>query len=131
MISGVPLETCWAFNKLWNNKFCYKLHLVGISIESYCDARIYEYQNCKLRMKKSSKSQPEDSFRKKAETCSCHYVLMIFSTYIICNRVCVRQSSYIQSLSTENTTEMPYRKKKCTYLMTYLATTLISAATCA
>jgi len=20
----VPLETCWAFNKLWNNKFYYK-----------------------------------------------------------------------------------------------------------
>jgi hypothetical protein len=29
MMSGVPLETCWAFNKLWNNKFYYKLHLVG------------------------------------------------------------------------------------------------------
>ena len=24
MMSGVPLETCWAFNKLWNNKFYYK-----------------------------------------------------------------------------------------------------------
>jgi len=23
-MSGVPLETCWAFNKLWNNKFYYK-----------------------------------------------------------------------------------------------------------
>jgi len=23
MKSGVPLETCWAFRKLWNNKFCY------------------------------------------------------------------------------------------------------------
>jgi hypothetical protein len=33
MMSGVPLETCWAFNKLWNNKFYYKLHLVGISTE--------------------------------------------------------------------------------------------------
>ena len=43
-MSGVPLETCWAFNKLWNNKFCYKLHLVGISTESYNDARIHEYQ---------------------------------------------------------------------------------------
>jgi len=31
MMSGVPLETCCAFNKLWNNKFYYKLHLVGIS----------------------------------------------------------------------------------------------------
>jgi len=33
MMSGGPLETCWAFNKLWNNKFYYKLHLVGISTE--------------------------------------------------------------------------------------------------
>jgi len=33
-MSGVPLEICWAFNKLWNNKFYYKLYLVGISIES-------------------------------------------------------------------------------------------------
>ena len=24
MMSGVPLETCWAFSKLWNNKFYYK-----------------------------------------------------------------------------------------------------------
>jgi hypothetical protein len=24
MMSGAPLETCWAFNKLWNNKFYYK-----------------------------------------------------------------------------------------------------------
>jgi len=23
-MSGVPLETCWTFNKLWNNKFYYK-----------------------------------------------------------------------------------------------------------
>jgi hypothetical protein len=30
MMSGVPLEICWAFNKLWNNKFYYKLHLIGI-----------------------------------------------------------------------------------------------------
>ena len=24
MMSGMPLETCWAFNKFWNNKFYYK-----------------------------------------------------------------------------------------------------------
>ena len=41
---GMPLETCSAFNKLWNNKFYYKLHLVGISTESYYDAWIHEYQ---------------------------------------------------------------------------------------
>jgi hypothetical protein len=25
MMSGLPLETCWAFNKHWNNKFYYKV----------------------------------------------------------------------------------------------------------
>jgi hypothetical protein len=25
MMSGVPLETCWAFNERWNNKFNYKV----------------------------------------------------------------------------------------------------------
>jgi hypothetical protein len=25
MTSGTPLETCWAFNKFWNNKFYYKV----------------------------------------------------------------------------------------------------------
>jgi len=45
MMSGVPPETCRAFNKLWNNKFYYKLHLVGISTETYYDARIHEYQS--------------------------------------------------------------------------------------
>jgi len=25
MMSSVPLETCWAFNERWNNKFCYKV----------------------------------------------------------------------------------------------------------
>jgi hypothetical protein len=43
MMNGV-LETFSAFNKLWNNKFYYKLHLVGFSTEAYYDARIHEYQ---------------------------------------------------------------------------------------
>jgi hypothetical protein len=25
IMSGIPLETCWAFNKLWNNKLYYKV----------------------------------------------------------------------------------------------------------
>ena len=25
MMSGIPLETCWAFNKRWNNKIYYKV----------------------------------------------------------------------------------------------------------
>jgi len=43
MMSGVPLETRWAFNKLWKNKFYHKLHLV-ISTESYQNAQIHENQ---------------------------------------------------------------------------------------
>jgi len=43
MMSGVPLETCWAFNK-----FYYKLHLVCLSTPSYYDARIHEYQKCSI-----------------------------------------------------------------------------------
>ena len=49
--------------------------------------------------KKSCTSQPEDGFRKKAETCSCHDVLITFQTYISCNKGYVRQSSYIQCLT--------------------------------
>ena len=25
MMSGMPVETCWAFTERWNNKFCYKV----------------------------------------------------------------------------------------------------------
>jgi hypothetical protein len=49
MMSGVLLETCWAFIKRWNNKFYYKLHLVGISTELYYDAWIHEYQIYKTK----------------------------------------------------------------------------------
>jgi hypothetical protein len=44
MMSGVPLETCWGFNKLWNNKFYY---IAASCWYFYCviyDARIHEYQ---------------------------------------------------------------------------------------
>jgi hypothetical protein len=34
MMSGVPLETCWAFNKLAIINSITKLHLIGISTES-------------------------------------------------------------------------------------------------
>ena len=29
MMSGMPLEASWALNERWNNKFYYKMHLVG------------------------------------------------------------------------------------------------------
>ena len=49
MMSGVPFETCWAFNKLWNNKFYYKLHLVGISTESKIKSIVYPTE-CTTRL---------------------------------------------------------------------------------
>ena len=45
MMSAVPLETCWAFNKLWNNKFYYKAASCWHFYWVIYDARIHEYQN--------------------------------------------------------------------------------------
>jgi hypothetical protein len=44
MMSGMPLETCWAFNKLWNNKFYYKAASCWYFYWVIYDARIHEYQ---------------------------------------------------------------------------------------
>jgi len=44
MMSGVPLETCWAFKKLWNNKFYYKAASCWYFYRVIYDARIHEYQ---------------------------------------------------------------------------------------
>jgi len=44
MISGVPLEAYWAFNKLWNNKFYYKAAHCWYFYWVIYDARIHEYQ---------------------------------------------------------------------------------------
>jgi len=44
MMSGVPLETCWACNKLWNNKFYYKAASCWYFYWVIYDARIHEYQ---------------------------------------------------------------------------------------
>jgi hypothetical protein len=44
MMSGMPLETCWAFNKLRNNKFYYKAASCWYFYWVIYDARIHEYQ---------------------------------------------------------------------------------------
>ena len=47
MMSGMPLETRWAFNKLWNNKFCYNVAccwlflLIHYDASSRCCARCW------------------------------------------------------------------------------------------
>ena len=44
MMSGIPLETCWAVNERWNNKFCYKVAscwLFPLSEIIYCNDRKY------------------------------------------------------------------------------------------
>jgi len=68
MMSGVPLETCWAFNKLWNNKFYYKLRLVAISTELYDDARIHEYQNCIINVYMGGGKSPLNLFNLMGKT---------------------------------------------------------------
>ena len=45
MMSGVPLETCWAFNKFWNNKFYYKAASCWYFYWIIHDGRIHKYQN--------------------------------------------------------------------------------------
>jgi hypothetical protein len=45
MMSGMPLETCWAFNDRLNNKFYYKVASCWLFLLSltYYDERIHEY----------------------------------------------------------------------------------------
>ena len=43
MMSGMPLETSWAFNQLWNNKFYYKAASCWYFYWVIYDARIHEY----------------------------------------------------------------------------------------
>ena len=35
MMSGMPLETCWAVNELWNDKFCYKVASCSLFLLSH------------------------------------------------------------------------------------------------
>jgi hypothetical protein len=42
MMSGVPLETCWAFNEQWNNKFFYKVASCCLFLLSH--ALCYKFQ---------------------------------------------------------------------------------------
>jgi len=36
MMSGVPLETCWAFNERWNDKFCCKVASCWLFLLNIC-----------------------------------------------------------------------------------------------
>jgi len=45
----VPLETCLAFNKLWNNKFYYKAASCWYFYWVICEAWIHEYQTAICR----------------------------------------------------------------------------------
>jgi len=47
MMSGVSLETCWAINKHWNNKFWYTVASCWLFLyELYYDVRNHEHQVC-------------------------------------------------------------------------------------
>ena len=43
MMSGMPLETCWAFKKLWNNKFYHKAASCWYFYWVIYDELIHEY----------------------------------------------------------------------------------------
>jgi len=50
MMSGMPLETCWAFNKRWNNKFYYKVASCWLFLLIH--TTMHESMNIKSRGKK-------------------------------------------------------------------------------
>jgi hypothetical protein len=48
MMSGVPLETCWAVNERWNNKFCYKVAFCWLFLRNY--TTMHGSMNIKLHL---------------------------------------------------------------------------------
>jgi hypothetical protein len=49
MMSGMPLETCWAVDEWWNNKFCYKVAscwLFLLSVLHRCQPTHLPSQTC-------------------------------------------------------------------------------------
>jgi hypothetical protein len=61
MMSGVSLETCWAFNKHWNNKFYHKAASCWYFHWVIYDAQIHEHQ-IHNSFTKSRKSMPISHF---------------------------------------------------------------------
>ena len=43
MMSGMPLETCWAVNERWNNKFCYKVASCWLFLLSHYKFGLWMY----------------------------------------------------------------------------------------
>jgi hypothetical protein len=70
MMSGVPLETCWAFNKLWNNAFCYNAASCWYFYWVIYDARIHEYQSWLIHILNTSdpNSHTRENGRKNVKT---------------------------------------------------------------
>ena len=61
MMSGMPLETCWAFNERWKNKFCYKVAICWLFLLKYI--LIFKFLDSKLEEKgyapRNSKAFPD------------------------------------------------------------------------
>jgi hypothetical protein len=85
MMSGMPLETCWAFNKRWNNKFYYKVASSWLFL-------LIRQEKLKLHMKIILRRQTDD--RATLSTGIYHsliyltFFLLTVQTYlVVCNYV--------------------------------------------
>ena len=78
MVSGVPLETCWAFNERWNNKFCYKVASCWLFL-------LNKYRLSKLPIRCDTKDirRPIYSFE---DGCTKKEALISFKTYVMIQR---------------------------------------------
>jgi hypothetical protein len=59
-------------------KASWQLHVSAFFLKPSSGCDVVDFVIDSLQIQSSSNSQPEDGFRKKAETCSCHDVLIIF-----------------------------------------------------
>ena len=48
MMSDIPLETCWAFNEVWNNKFRYQVASCWLLLLSH--TTMHGYMNIKVKL---------------------------------------------------------------------------------
>jgi len=81
MMSGVPLETCSAFNKLWNNKFYYKVASCWLFLLVLCN--IPEKRNILLTPRRKPK------MTQNVLNCLSSVILGYLTNFLRANVLCV------------------------------------------